>query len=343
MNLACVTFTQRGIALAKRLQSEFQGTVALYTKQNYKAELPAIFQQYQGIVFIAATGIAVRLSAPFLQGKTRDPAIVVVDDLGRYAISLVSGHVGGANALAREIAAILECQPVITTASDGRGFEAVDLFAKHHELVVENWQDVKTLTAMMVEEQPIRLISEIEAVIQYQHLVEENPAGCLYVTSQEPMICDVPHCVLRPKNLSVGLGCRKGKTAQEIFQALTTVFRQHRLSLNSIWTIATITLKQDEPGIREVCRELGIELSVFTQEQIQRIEHQFAGSQFVKATVGVASVCEPCAVLAGGDLIVEKTAINGVTIAVAKRKVTPQTDARNVNSAGVRTSVRCER
>ncbi len=320
MKIACLTFTQQGILLAEQLKEKFDAPVELFTKQNYQEHLSAIFTTFQGIVFIASTGIAVRLSAPYLQDKSRDPAIVVVDDLGRYAISLVSGHLGGANVLAEKVAVLLACQPIITTASDGRGIEAIDLFAQKHGLAIESLHDVKIITGMMVDGKTLKLVSEIQASIVYPYLVEslEDAEGCLYITSQEPVLCDLPHCILRPKNLLLGIGCRKGKTDREILDAIAQVFIQHNLSLKSIRSIATIELKKDEPGILESCQALEAELRIFTADEIRQVQDRFSGSPFVQSQVGVSAVSEPCAYLSGGDIIVEKTAIDGITIAVAK-------------------------
>jgi cobalt-precorrin 5A hydrolase len=319
MNIACLAFTASGRQIAARIQAAFEGRVEIVSQPDYKARLSRLFDRCDGLVFVSAAGIAVRLCAPLLRDKSRDPAIVVVDDLGRYAISLVSGHLGGANELARQVAAILGGQPIITTASDGRGFEAVDVFAKRHNLVIENMADAKTLTAMMVAGRPIQLIAELELTLNYEHLVETQPEGCVYVTARQQVDCEVPCCLLRPLNLVVGIGCRKGKTRDDVLSAIKTVFREQNLALASIKTLATVEDKQHEPGLIEACTMLGCSLTIFTRDDIRRVQHRFAASAFVQATLGITAVCEPCAALAGGQLIVGKTVVNGVTIAVARR------------------------
>lgn len=318
---ACITFTRNSSELAEKIRAGLNGEVEILTKETYKSALPRIFATCDGIVFIASTGIAVRLCAPFLQDKTHDPAIVLIDDLGRYAISLLSGHLGGANALAQEIAAILGAQPIITTASDGRGFEAVDLFAQRNHLIIENLKDVKTMTAMMVDEQPITLVSEISVTWNYPYFVEQQAVGYVYVTSQQMVICDRPHCILRPQNLHIGIGCRRGKPLEGILTAISQVFQSHNLSLKSIKILATIDIKQSEQGLVEASKTLNCPLQFYSKEEIQQVQQRFAVSPLVQAKIGVTGVCEPCAFLSGGELIVGKTAINGVTIAVAKEYV----------------------
>ena len=316
--IACITFTGHGVSLAEEIRAGLDGEVEILTKDTYKSALPQVFETCDGLVFIASTGIAVRLCAPFLQNKTHDPAIVVIDDLGRYAISLLSGHLGGANALAQEIASILGAQPVITTASDSRGFEAVDLFAQRNHLCIENLKDAKTITAMMVDEQPIKLVSEISVTWNYPYFVKQQAAGYVYVTSQQTVNSDLPHCVLRPRNLNVGIGCRRGKTQEDILQAIQQVFERHSLALKSIKMLATIEIKQDEQGLLETSQTLHCPLQCYSKEEIQQVQQQFTASPLVQAKIGVTGVCEPCASLAGGELIVGKTVINGVTIAVTK-------------------------
>ncbi|PID58847.1 cobalt-precorrin 5A hydrolase [candidate division KSB3 bacterium] len=320
MKIACFTFTRQGSLLAEKLAEDLGDPVELFTKEHYKAQLPRVFEEFQGIIFISSTGIAVRLSAAFLQDKTCDPAIVVVDDLGRYAISLLSGHLGGANRLAEKIAGVLACQPIVTTASDGRGIEAIDLFAQRHGFIMESMQDVKVLTGMMVDGKALKLLSEVQTSFNYPHCVDkmEDAEGCIYISSQTAFPCELPHCVLRPKNLAVGIGCRKGKSVNEILKALEQVFARHYLSLKSIRLMATIDVKKDEAGILAACEMLGAELRIFRADEIQQVQEQFAGSEFVESQVGVKAVSEPCAFLAGGDILVGKTAIDGITIAVAK-------------------------
>ncbi|WP_051514891.1 cobalt-precorrin 5A hydrolase [Fervidicella metallireducens] len=292
MKLACIAFTNNGEKIAGKIKTETAYEVDIYTKKDYKDNLNRIFSCYEGIIFISSTGIAVRISTQFLKDKTFDPAVVVVDDLGRFAISLLSGHIGGANELAIKIANILNCQPVITTASDGRGIEAVDMFAKKNNLCMENLKDIKKITALMVEGKRIKLHSELKLELNYNNLVEENEDGIIFVTSKDEVNCDKPHCILRPKNLIVGIGCRRGKSKEEILNAINNVFKENNLSIESIKTIATVDIKADEVGIINACEELKCEMKIFMREKIKEIEKMFTSSEFVKSAIGVTSVCE---------------------------------------------------
>ncbi|MBU3190239.1 cobalt-precorrin 5A hydrolase [Clostridium bowmanii] len=318
MKIACLAFTRSGEAIAKRIKCCSDYEVHKFSKENYKINLNNIFSDYDGIVFISSTGIAIRISAPFIKNKSVDPAIVVVDDLGRYSISLLSGHIGGANYLAENIAGCLKNQPIITTASDGRGIEAVDMFAKRNNLFIESFGNAKQITSMMIDGDNIKIESEIEAKIGYRNIVENNESGAIFVSSKQSINYDKPSCILRPKNIIVGLGCRRGKSMDEIISALTEVFKSNDLSIKCIKAIATVDVKQDEIGIIDACKNLNCEMVIISREDIKVVQDKFNKSAFVESTIGVSSVCEPCAYISGGELIVRRTAINGITIAISK-------------------------
>lgn len=226
MKIACLSFTSNGEDIAKNLKEKLEYDVDIYKKSELKVNLhenvEKIFKSYDGIVFISSTGIAVRLIAQYLEGKTKDPAVVVVDDLSRFSISLLSGHIGGANFLAEEISAAIGAMPVVTTASDSRGIEAVDMFAKRNGLIIESMEAAKNITAMMVEGKKIGFISETELGINYNNLVDKNPEGYIAVTEKKHFKCDVPCCILRPRILNVGIGCRRGKSKEEILELIYT-------------------------------------------------------------------------------------------------------------------------
>ena len=320
MKLACIAFTEAGLAIADRIRSSGSFRVDIFDKHSYKAQLDVIFSQYKYIAFISSTGIAVRLAAPYLMHKAVDPAIVVIDDLGRFSISLVSGHLGGANELALMLSEILGCQPVITTASDGRAIEAVDMFAKANGLYIESLEDAKRITAMMIDGRKIKLESERKLQLGYWNISVADCEAEVIVSSSKRVNSPKPFCILRPRCLNVGIGCRRGKTKDEILNAIKIVFDRFDLSIRSIKAVGTADVKSDEAGIIEACKELGCELKIFEREKISQVEALFTPSGFVKSAVGVSAVCEPCAHLMGGRLVVPKTIVDGITIAVSKEE-----------------------
>ncbi len=320
MKLACIAFTASGLELAEKLKSNGSFQVDIFDKHGYKPKLDSIFSRYRYILFISSVGIAVRLSAPFLVHKAVDPAIVVIDDLGRFSISLVSGHLGGANELALKLSGILECQPVITTASDGRAIEAIDTFAKTNGLFIESLEAAKKITAMMIDNKKIKLESEVKLKLGYDNISDIDYEAVVIVSSRLRISNDMPCCILRPRNINIGIGCRRGKTKEDILEAIDQVFDSFDLSIKSIKAVATADIKRDEAGIIEACKELGCSMRIFDRESIEKIDSLFTPSDFVKSKIGVSSVCEPCAHLLGGRLIIPKTIVNGITIAVSKEE-----------------------
>lgn len=318
MKIACLYFTASGKNIAEYLERSLEESVTLFSKENYRRSLASIFAEYRAIVFISAVGIAVRCSAPHLKDKTKDPAVVVVDDMGRFAVSLLSGHVGGANRLTERVAKLLDAQPVVTTASDSRGFEAVDLFAQKYGLEIESMASAKKLTALMVDNQPIRLIAPAQYRLNYAFRSDRSAKGAIVVSAEIRPNVPEPTCLLRPKVFHVGIGCRRGKSKKAILDAIELVFEKNGLAQKSIKTLSSITLKANEAGLLEAARELGAEMRFFGKKEIQGVQALFPRSSFVESVTETASVCEPCAYLNGGELVVPKHAIGGVTVAVAR-------------------------
>ncbi len=345
MKIAVISFTSSGkeisekikIRLSKCVDSSKSYNIIEIGKQTFEDKISNhmkdIFSSYDALIFIASTGIAVRLIAPYIVSKTIDPAVIVIDDLGKYTISLLSGHIGGANELTLEISDILKNKAIITTASDGRGIDAVDVFAKRNNLYIEDMEQAKNLTALMVEGKRIMMISEVDVTLNYDNLksyeytvdkAEVSCEGTIVISSTQNIEqylnkeLDNPICILRPRNLNIGIGCRRGKTKDEIMFGIEEVFKQNNLSLNSVGKIGTIDIKHDEVGIIEVSKELNAEMVLFSKDDIENVSDRFDKSKFVKSNVGVTSVCEPSAYLLGKEIIVYKKIFNGVTISVSR-------------------------
>lgn len=339
MKIACLTFTKNGEEVADRILTSHKSNNSLMTQvdiyknndipEGVRGVLSQIVKNYDGIVFICASGIAVRMITPFIRDKRSDPAVVVVDDLGRYSISLLSGHLGGANQLASYIASLIKAQPVITTASDGRGIEAVDMYAKRMGYIIDDMDSAKKLTMMMINGERIGFFSETGGVIHYDNLIfihslsevnrlENEVEGFVCVTSLKDINCDMQSCILRPKDLNIGIGCRRGVKAEGIIKAISTVLLENNLSEKCIKNIATAEIKKDEEGIIKACKYFNCHMKVYSLEEIKRVEDRFLKSDFVREKIGVSSVCEPCSYLSGGEVIVGKTKLNGITVAVSK-------------------------
>jgi cobalt-precorrin 5A hydrolase len=377
MKLAVISFTKEGSLLCRKLVSGLheQGNDCCgYAKQDYlnlricetpmdspESMLPLaetvgawtgrMFDQMDGLIYIGACGIAVRAIAPHLKDKFTDPAVVVVDELHHHAISLLSGHVGGANELTRKVAEILGAEPVITTATDVHGKLAIDVWAKEHDLTVTNRQTAKEIAMRILEGKKVGFTIDPKVEKWYRNrcgaeknIVPENCCNSLCKTnvvvscranfdsesvkklpwSTTERNCESPETtetlVLSPKLLTVGIGCRKGTDAEQIERTVRQVFEKYNLSFDAIHKLVSIDLKKDEEGIIEFASAQNLPFETYSAEQLQSVPGDFTDSEFVKKTTGVGNICERAAVLAAGDeseLLVKKQAEQGVTVAVA--------------------------
>lgn len=333
MKIACLSFTDKGRHLGERLRLETnnQYRVDHYFNKDVeggiKEALKSIWKDYEGIIFVSATGIAFRMSAKFISHKTVDPAIVVIDDLGRFSISLLSGHIGGGNKLAKDMAKALGAMPVITTATDSRGIESVDLFAEKNDYYIENIKSVTTITSMMVNDKYVGVYTEDKNQIAYSKTInvedlrqiDRKIKGLIIVSStNEFKNIDIPYTILRPKNINIGIGCRKGISSEKIIGAIKDQLEKFNLSRKSLKSLGTIEVKKDEKGILEASEYFNLPLKIFTVEEIKEVEDKFSKSQFVKDAVGVYSVSGPVAYLQGGEMISEKSKHEGITISISK-------------------------
>jgi len=212
MKIGCFSFSDKGKELGDKLAYLSKIDQSNYTiyhfnnsqiKGGIKSLLENAWEEYDGLIFIAATGIAVRMIAPYIKNKTLDPAVVVIDDLGKFSISLISGHLGGANELARCLADKIKATSVITTASDNREIEAIDIFAKQNNYYMEDMESVKDITSMMVEGKAIGFYSEMDSVIGYDNLfiikdlenIDREIDGIIVVTSSKIDNLHLPHTI----------------------------------------------------------------------------------------------------------------------------------------------------
>lgn len=285
------------------------------------------FGNFSSHIFIMAAGIVVRMIAPLVKSKLSDPAVVVVDDHGRFAVSLLSGHLGGANELARNVAKHLKAIPVITTATDIDHVPAIDILAMEHGLVIENPGMIKTVHMALLKGQKVRLHDpmnifqkDLKGWVQtgIENSVASRPG--VYVDYHTTQL-STQDLVLRPKILSVGVGCNRNTDVKEIFGWVKDVFLKFNLSVYSIDNIATVEAKADEQGILELARLLNVPVRFFSPEELDRAGTVPTPSEVVKKHMGVASICEAAAILASnqGNLLVPKQVMKNVTVAVGIR------------------------
>jgi len=312
---------------------EASGFGGAYPFTDLKGVFAKGVKKHEGLVCIMASGIVVRFLAPLLKSKDEDPAVVVVDEMGRNVISLVSGHLGGANRLAREVAAITGGQAVITTATDVQGKMSFDELAKQAGLVIENLPRVKTLNMALLKEGQIGLYDPekwlqphipetagLEILQRPEEAGEAGLSGWIYVDDMLGSFEPPPCLVLRPKSLVVGVGCKRGTEAVEIGAAVDKVFEDHNLSLLSVRNLATVELKEDEEGLNELIKVHQWPAVYYSVSDLQTPLEVPSPSDKVREHLGVESVCEKAAILSAcaEELLVPKQILGKVTVAVAR-------------------------
>lgn len=294
-----------------------------------------IWGHYRSLIFIMAVGIVVRVIAPHIKDKRTDPAVLVMDEKAEHVISLLSGHLGGANDLTLKVAERLGADPVITTATDLSGLPAVELWAKERELIVENPDAVTGVNAALVnggrvgiyiqaEELWREMESPWERFDNLQGLIRSDCQARVIVSNRNtPEVeQDKSTLFLRPTNLVLGIGCNRGTSRQEMREFITRLFDQEGLSLRSVGRITSIEQKRDEAGLLEFAGELGVSLVFYTAHELNAMPDGSGFSEWAHKELGVKGVCEQAAMKgAGRDSLVIPKAISGnVTAAVAESR-----------------------
>ncbi len=289
------------------------------------------FHSYAGHVFIMSTGIVVRLIASCIRNKTTDPAVVVVDETGRHAVSLVSGHLGGANSLAIKVAGLIGADPVITTATDVNQAPAIDVLAKQHNLFIENPEAIKNINMAFITGKKFYLhdpykflrdsIDSLHILTDFKkrQITENEDIPGVFI---DDTLTDLSKktLILRPGSLVAGIGCNRNTTMKEIKEFLKKVLEESKLAISSVISLATINLKADEPGLIALAEDLNLPISFFDKDELNRADGIKSPSDMVKKHTGVKSVCEAAAILASknGKLIVPKHSTRNVTVAIAR-------------------------
>lgn len=349
MEISYIAFTEQGYALAQQLAQALGGEAVRsgqplsaqeWTKEN--------FDRKDALVFVGAAGIAVRAIAPYVKDKQTDPAVVVIDERALHVIPLLSGHLGGANDLARRISAVTGSDCVITTATDVNGVFAVDEWSKRQSCVLLEKEKIMHVSGTLLAGGSISVYSQWPIEGQIPDGIDlipcsTDPYAYDAETSADDQEDQMPgidtsdidvsldievvgrhplHLV--PQICVLGIGCRRGTSAQAIEDMLFDVLEMTCVHPAAICAVATIDLKKDEPGLISFCEEHGWPLLTYTSEELQEARGTFTPSAFVTSITGVDNVCERSAVLAsGGELIQTKIAAGGVTMAMAVKPYAP--------------------
>lgn len=319
MRIKILYFTDKGKALSEKIKENLSGHDAVIVPKGAPLAIVCgdAFVDNEALVFVGAAGIAVRAIAPLVRDKLKDPPVIVIDENGSFVIPLLSGHVGGANSLSIEIAEAIEAQPVITTATDVSDAFSVDVFAKENELRIANRDGIAKVSSSALEGKPV--------TICIKAFPPEEPVDVL-IADQEAAkgLKDPAKIVLCPKRYAIGMGCRKGKAFGDLRAFAEDVLRENGIDISEAGCIATIDVKKDEEGLKRLSQAWRMPLITFEAGLLARAEGDFSHSDTVLEKVGVDNVCERAAVLAAGrgsQIRVKKTARDGMTIAVAERKI----------------------
>lgn len=325
MKTCVLALTAEGKQLARCIAEALPGC-RLHTVDGRVADaVREVWTEFGGIICVMAAGIVVRSIAPLLADKTTDPCVVVIDQKGQHAISLLSGHLGGGNDLACRVAAITGGCPVITTASDVMSRTALDLWAKRHNLHITDRSRLTEKSAMLVNGAVLRVYSNLPLMglpADFAACSSADEAD-LVITSNKFMTLSGLWCI--PEILYVGVGCNRGTPAADIEQSFAELCEQHGIARQGVAGVATIDIKHDEHGILRFAQNHGVEPCFFAREVLNSVADVSFSEAAMKA-VGVQGVAEPAALLAAradgseAELIVRKMKWKDVTLAVAERK-----------------------
>ena len=290
------------------------------------------FGKVDALVYFGAAGIAVRCIAPLVRDKFRDPAVLVIDENARFVISLLSGHAGGANRLCRLFAQALDAQPVITTATDGRGLFAVDTYASENGLALSDRALAKEISARLLAGETVSFYADklngcrfpVQVSAYGQGVTESGErAGADIILSVRREPGDPEKALyLIPRTVTLGIGCRRGTPAEAVAKAAQELLQRSGVFREALSGIASIDLKRDEAGLLAFAKEWDLPLSFFSADELASARGQFSSSAFVREVTGVDNVCERSAVLLAGEngrLLAGKESGGGVTAALGIR------------------------
>ncbi|MGG4458499.1 cobalamin biosynthesis protein [Brevibacillus porteri] len=350
---AIVAITKHGVEMARDLAQKFPGTDLYYMSKFERGDeeargiqlfsnsvrmlFPALWPAYKGLIIIISLGAVIRMIAPLLEDKKKDPGVVVVDDRGENVISVLSGHLGGANELAREVAAVMGARPIITTASDVQKTIPVDLFGRRFGWEWDSAEKLTPVSASVVNEERVAVINESgerdwwmhdtpmpPSIKEYATIAEaqaDQPQAALVVshrllTLEEQSILD-NGVLYRPKVIVLGMGCNRGTSAEEIEAVIKETLDELQFSIKSVKALATIELKKDEAGLIAVCEKYGWPFVWYSPEELNQVEISDPSDTVFKFT-GAYGVSEPAVKLYTGadELVLTKKKSGNTTISV---------------------------
>ncbi len=342
--LSCIAFTERGLAVARRVERALSAAPAQGGRPAWDVSVSRGFGEGKtplaawtegawgasdALLLVGAAGIAVRAIAPHVRSKASDPAVVVLDEGARFSVALLSGHLGGANELAREVAVATGAEAVVSTATDGRGVWAVDMWARRAGLLVANPAAIKHVSARLLAGGRVALYADVpvsgrapegvdlvsraaEADVVVSPFAREGEGG----HGGEHVSAEVLRLV--PRSISCGIGCRRGVARKAVEEAFMLACEKAGVFPEAVSRVASIDVKAREAGLVSFCEARSLPFRTYTACELAHVAGSVSPSPFVRETVGVDNVCERAALAAGGALVLPKFAHEGVTVAFAQ-------------------------
>ena len=361
-NISIICPSPKGKEIALKLQKHLRAE--LYIKEhsenlsknfNLSDITKKAMKNSNGIIFISSTGIAVRAIAPFLEGKDKDPGVVVVDLSCKYAINILSGHLGGGNELTIKVAEILKVQPIITTATDNFGIIGPDILAKENDLIIEDLKKTKYIASLLVDGKTVGIkddYKELKIGKGYEE-IQDLRENCIWIThnlkfnyddnlisnelkniniNRNIVSNEYNDCLnkqienkeldyskilkLIKKDLILGIGCRRDTDYEKLYDFITNSLIKYNFDIKSVAAIVSVDVKKDETGIIKLAEKINCPFKTFTKQEIKTVQDKYEKSEFVLRTLGITGVCEPCVDLAEAEVIISKVKSQGMTLAI---------------------------
>lgn len=324
MKIAAISLNKYGDNLAEKIGKQLP--LDVYSKNNIKnfniTNLTCeLMNSYEAIIFLSSTGIAVRSIASFIKNKVEDPAVIVIDIFGKYVISLLGGHIGGANLLTEKIAKTIGALAIITTATDGLGVTAPDIIAKDNGLIIDNMKTAKQIAALLVDGKNVGFADESGEISLPKGYTEklQDIDGIVYVTNKCGNVFSdkkIPVLKLLRKNVVIGIGCKKNYPSQMMIATVMEKLKLYNIDARSVKAVTTVEIKKDEKAIIALSEYLKTEFKTFSIKEIKTVQNNYKGSDFVEKSIGIRAVCQPCIELSNANVLIDKMNLSGMTLCI---------------------------
>lgn len=317
MNKIIITYTEAGLAIARTIAASFDAEI-FYKDKNIDKVLEKEWSSIETIIFISATGIAVRKIAHLIKDKYTDPAVLVIDDKAKHVISLLSGHIGGANELAIDIAKAIGAEPVITTASDNRGIEALDIYLRDNDFAYSSREALTIIMGAIVNNKKIYLDAD-DFDFKYEKFTNDRSEADYAIIQDERYNekDDKNTVYIIKKKYNMGIGLRRGTDFAVLEKAFQEILKEMDINSKAIKRFGSIDIKKDEEALLELCKKYDRELIFYTADELNEVDVS-EKSDFVKKITGAYSVSEAAAKLLGGKIILTKKIIDSITFSITE-------------------------